>query len=361
MSLRSTMPLVAAVILSCFVNQVFAQGAGQNWHNFSGGGWHHAGGFGPGNPGNLGLVVRQTDEVHEQVGNLLDQLRTLQGQSVLVSTPFTTVNDSFYERIGVNFGFNLRGGGNVVGLDPFGNPTPNGDIQFRQGSFDAAIPAFGGFDANAQATAGAAILGGAGDVFLGFAAGTGSNRTIVTQTPIVNLMNGQPGFVSDSSVRPFVTSVIPVVGGTNFPTPPWPSARPTQQSMLKDTIQQYYQQQEMLKKTGTRIKPSLPVKTAKANFAPEDKLSLKLAASRGSSAGQGDFSVAEIRRRKAALDQAKEAVSNHEVLALIEQARGAEDIGKSGLAKLYYQQAERRATGELKQELAEKIEALSHK
>ena len=43
-------------------------------------------------------------------------------------------------------------------------------------------------------------------------AAQGDHRTNVLQAPKVTLFNGQQAFVSDTSQRPFVTSVIPVVG-----------------------------------------------------------------------------------------------------------------------------------------------------
>ena len=43
-------------------------------------------------------------------------------------------------------------------------------------------------------------------------AAQGDDRTNMLQAPKVTLFNGQQAFVSDTSQRPFVTSVIPVVG-----------------------------------------------------------------------------------------------------------------------------------------------------
>ncbi len=357
--------LAAALLISFSTAPLCAQSSVGSWHSGVGG-WNgapggawHAGGFGPAN-GNLGLVVRQTDDVHNQVGNLLEQLRRLQGQQAVVSTPFQTINDSFFERIGVNFGFNISGGKHVVGLDAAGNPTQSGAIEFRQGSFDSAIPQFGGFDPASQSTFGFGLNNGGSGFGLQFAGGQGSNRSIVTQTPMVSLMDGQPGGFSDVSQRPFVTSVIPVVGA-NFPRPGLPTG-PSVNSTLRNTIQQYRNQEAMLKASRKRRvdkgKPG-PKPLTVADLHPEDKIPLQLASSRASSAGHGDLSVAEIRARKAARDEAKDAGENEELLALIERARGAEARGKSGVAKIYYQQAARRATGEKKQELLDKIQSFS--
>ncbi len=117
---------------------------------------------------NLSLVVSQTQEVHEEIADLLQQLRRLQDLQVTIEVRFITLQDDFFERIGVDFDFNIAthtsplptptpagpppsfGGINpseMVGLDPTGQVTPLRDIQFRQGGFTTAMPPFGGFDA----------------------------------------------------------------------------------------------------------------------------------------------------------------------------------------------------------------------
>ncbi|HRA89874.1 MAG TPA: hypothetical protein PK992_17425, partial [Planctomycetaceae bacterium] len=56
----------------------------------------------------LSLVIRQTSAVHEQIGELLSQLRKLQDLQVTVEVRFISVSDSFFERIGVDFDFNVQ-------------------------------------------------------------------------------------------------------------------------------------------------------------------------------------------------------------------------------------------------------------
>ena len=56
----------------------------------------------------LSLVVRQTQRVHEEIADLLDQLRRLQDLQVTIELRFVTVSDRFFERIGVDFNFNLQ-------------------------------------------------------------------------------------------------------------------------------------------------------------------------------------------------------------------------------------------------------------
>jgi len=187
--------------------------------------WDDVGGEGSiqGFPTNLSLVVSQTQDVHQQIADLLVQLRRLQDLQVTIEVRFINLNDSFFERIGVDFDFNIQnaippgldatddvgGPSIVVGLDPQGNPQA--DLQFNQGSFGSAVPAFGGFDPGSAAQFGFAIISDIEAFFL-IEAAQGDTRTNVLQAPKVTLFNGQQASVNDSLQRPFVTSVTPVVG-----------------------------------------------------------------------------------------------------------------------------------------------------
>jgi general secretion pathway protein D len=190
--------------------------------------WKEGGGTGEGTiapfPTNLSIVVSQTEEVHKDIADLLDQLRRLQDLQVTIEVRFITLNDNFFERIGVDFDFDIDdntggipilpddlGPSMVVGLDPTGQITNDRDVQFTQNSFATAIPQFGGFDPSTAANFGFAILSDI-EVFFLLQAATGDTRTNVLQAPKVTLFNGQQAVVSDTSQRPFVTSVIPVVG-----------------------------------------------------------------------------------------------------------------------------------------------------
>lgn len=178
---------------------------------------------------NLTLVVSQTQEIHEQIADLLQQLRRLQDLQVTIEVRFITLSDNFFERIGVDFDFNIddnvtqtagqvissdQGPSVTIGLDPAGNPTPNLDLQFRQGSFTGGtVPTFPGigFDPATAGTFGFAILSDIEAFFL-IQAAQGDTRSNILQAPKVTLFNGQQAFISDTSQRPFVTSIIPVVG-----------------------------------------------------------------------------------------------------------------------------------------------------
>jgi general secretion pathway protein D len=191
-------------------------------------------------PTNLSLVISQTQEVHEKIQDLLDQLRRLQDLQVTIEVRFITLSDRFFERMGVDFDFNIDDNTGLnsfidlltnvttgttppfgpfdddnrslaIGLGPTGAPTATLDLEFRQGGSTSTRPQFGGFDPNTAGQFGFAILSDI-EAFFVLEAAQGDDRTNVLQAPKVTLFNGQTAFVSDTSQRPFVISVIPVVG-----------------------------------------------------------------------------------------------------------------------------------------------------
>jgi general secretion pathway protein D len=190
-------------------------------------------------PTNLSLVVSQTQRVHEQIADLLEQLRRLQDLQVTIEVRFIDISDNFFERIGVDFDFNVRNKSNLsiasyvdptntqhvfndtpsntvgvnVGNTPFGNVNTNFqadlDLPFRQGSFELSSPQFGApVDVGSF---GFAILSDI-EAFFMINASQGDRRSNILQAPKVTLFNGQQAQVVDASFRPFVISVIPVVG-----------------------------------------------------------------------------------------------------------------------------------------------------
>jgi len=172
---------------------------------------------------NLSLIVTQTQEIQDEIQDLLKKLRELNDVQIVIEVRFMILADDFFERIGVNFNFNLNDSGApglagvdsvsnsaTVGLNPTGAITADQDIQFTQGSF-SAIPAFGGFDAGTAANIGFAILSDI-EVFFLLEAAQGNSRSNVMQAPTVTMFNGQSASISDGSQQPFVTGVVPVVG-----------------------------------------------------------------------------------------------------------------------------------------------------
>ncbi len=217
--------------------------------------WDHNGGKGniAPSPTNLSLVVSQTQEVHEEIVDLLEQLRRMQDLQVTIEVRFITLSDTFFERIGVDFDFNIaknisnpqasgftaplvqasglispnysaagsQNGVSIAGITSAPSsqnpPTTSGlfttdlSIPVTQGSYALAVPQFGGFDATAGASVGFAILSDI-EAYFFINAAQGDVRSNVLQAPKVTLFNGQQAFVSDTSQTPFVISVIPVVG-----------------------------------------------------------------------------------------------------------------------------------------------------
>jgi general secretion pathway protein D len=160
---------------------------------------------------------------------------------VTIEVRFITLSDRFFERIGVDFDFNIDDNthlnnqidqlpsvtNNVIATtansffddDNYSvgigwtatGPTADLDLQFNQGSFASTRPQFGNFDPATAANFGFAILSDIEAFFL-IEAAQGDDRTNILQAPKVTLFNGQSANVNDQVTRPFVTSVIPVVG-----------------------------------------------------------------------------------------------------------------------------------------------------
>jgi len=190
-------------------------------------------------PTNLSLVISQTQRVHEQVADLLEQLRRLQDLQVTIEVRFIRLTDNFFERIGIDFDFNIEdGGGAAVGdlnnvgasfepgrqsgtvgisggtissADNLPDFTVDLDIPFRNSSFGLAVPQFGGAGANPIGQFGFAILSDIEAFFL-IEASQGDSRSNILNAPKVTLFNGQQAIIVDTSFTPFVISVIPVVG-----------------------------------------------------------------------------------------------------------------------------------------------------
>jgi general secretion pathway protein D len=186
-------------------------------------------------PTNLSLVISQTQAVHEEIADLLEQLRRLQDLQVTIEVRFIRLSDRFFERIGIDFDMNIEdrtvGTADLVpgavyepgrqsttvglqfpvtGAAPFPNFTTDLDIPFRQESFNLSVPPpFGA--AQAVSTFGFAILSDIEAYFL-IEAAQGDSRTNILNAPKVTLFNGQQAFVADAVQQPFVIGVIPVVG-----------------------------------------------------------------------------------------------------------------------------------------------------
>jgi general secretion pathway protein D len=217
----------------------------------------------------LSLVITQTQAVHEQIEDLLNQLRQLQDLQVTIEVRFIRLSDNFYEQIGIDFDAKLNdnidgplqifgrpntldasqsnrvqfqpanalnvGAGNpprdvadrdlkagnsvTVGMSAPGVFSSDLDIPFNQNSLITAAGALSAIPgvtlANGLAPGGAeggfAILSDL-EAYFFIKAVQDDNRSNVLQAPKVTMFNGQQAFVSDTAQSPFVVSVVPVVG-----------------------------------------------------------------------------------------------------------------------------------------------------
>ncbi|MEM6981085.1 MAG: hypothetical protein AAF539_15600, partial [Planctomycetota bacterium] len=172
-------------------------------------------------PQNLSLVISTTSDVHDQIVDLLETLRRLQNLQITIEVRFITLADTFFEQIGIDFdvqfddnatGLPADDSGNdvTIGLSAPGIPTPDLDIRFENNSAGVVSP-FGAPDAGAISSIGFAILSDI-EAFFFLQAAQGDNRSNIMQAPKVTMFDGQIASINDNTQRPFVTSVIPVVG-----------------------------------------------------------------------------------------------------------------------------------------------------
>ncbi|MCA9088867.1 MAG: hypothetical protein KDA90_09570, partial [Planctomycetaceae bacterium] len=125
--------------------------------------WDEIGGQGSVNSheSTLSLVIRQTQKVHQEIADLLDQLRRLQDVQVTIEVRYITVSDQFFEQIGIDFDFNVQDtvGGPTVDnefnpIRPFGSTDPTNGAAGGAGTSGGTTGAAGG--GGTAGTAGAA-------------------------------------------------------------------------------------------------------------------------------------------------------------------------------------------------------------
>jgi len=225
--------------------------------------WSTVGGPGTVEPfaPNRSLVINQTQAVHDQISDLLAQLRRLQDLQVAIEVRFITLNDDFFERIGIDFDIDIQsdaqkplrsfgsvlipgstmgagGGGGLVqqiaptlnllyndhdddvtvgvgqprnesGIGPSGGPVFTNDLKIplRTGYFGNGRPQ--GFTGDAF-NFGIAFLSDV-EVYLFLEAAQQNNRGNVLTAPKVTSYNGEPAVVVAAEIRPFITALNPVV------------------------------------------------------------------------------------------------------------------------------------------------------
>lgn len=248
-------------------------------------------------------------------------------QQTVISTPLQSPSASFYEHFGLNFGYSKSG--------------PGGGMFFNNGG-GGAVPPFGGFDPAAGANFGVGGSAGGGRFFLGVSAGQGSTTSSVSQSPSITVMNGQIGTITDTVQTPFVTSIIPIVGEPVSP--------------LKEKLARLNQEQSGRVASPSGASSSRVSSTADASTADDAPLVLGRP---GSTAAQAPaLSVSEIQRRQQAEDAARADSIAAEIEELIGKGRAAEQAGKPRVARIYYQMAASRASGQQKAELLERAKSV---
>jgi hypothetical protein len=280
-------------------------------------------------------------------------------QQVTVGTPFHTLSDGFFERMGVGFSGNYQG------------------INFSVGSFPQAVPTFGGFQPGSGLQTAFAIKGPKGNLNFAVDLSQGYHQSNVTQAPMVTLMNGQTGYMSDTSQTPFVISQIPVVGAFPPMTSFGPVMSPQQLANVSGTplttgnprvqaMRQAAANAAANAQSGSEAgqpagqNPPGPLGANRRHAPPEPAAvedagpAGRLVAAQESTAGRAAPSVAEARRMHAQEEDADRA----QLEALFERGLAAEEDGKPAVAKVYYQQVARRASGELKQRVQARLDEL---
>jgi hypothetical protein len=278
-------------------------------------------------------------------------------QQMTLTSPFQNNSSSFFERNAIGWSGNYRG------------------MNFSFGQPALANPQFGGYQpgSNPGLSTNFAIVGKHGQVNFNMDFGQGARMNSVTQAPSVTLMNGQQAFFSDTSQTPFVISMLPVVGSSypGFGFNPWaslPAADPMMPQWANPRVQAMRQARadaaaadgdaEVAPAPRAPAPRAAGAKGGMRDVAPEPVAAPggagKLAAAQASSAGRAAPSVAEARR----LHEQERAAAKADVQALFERGQAAEDDGKPGVAKIYYQRVIRDADGELKAQAQERLDAL---
>ncbi|MCU0877788.1 MAG: hypothetical protein MUF06_08405 [Pirellulaceae bacterium] len=246
-------------------------------------------------------------------------------QQVTVGTPFNTAGSSYYEQFGVQWG--LRGNGWFA---RFGGPV---------------APPFGGFDPNAGASFG---FGGRNG-FLNFSAGQGSSTTFGSQTPILTLPSGGTGFFADQTMRPFVTGIVPVVGD-GPPVVPF-------RSVLDERLSRLSVGQRSAGQPATLASAASVATATDAATSASAVPAVSASAAGPSTAERGDLSIAEIEASRAHEQAAREAAELAKIDELVASGEAALAAGKAAAARIYWQQAARRAVGEQRARILKRIES----
>ncbi|MDY0170560.1 MAG: hypothetical protein RBS80_28730 [Thermoguttaceae bacterium] len=272
-------------------------------------------------------------------------------QQTTISTPFQGTNTSFFEQIGTQWGvkgpnFFFQFGGPGMGQPVFGNPDPGAGIR-------------GGWAWNSGPWSG----------HFNFIAAQGSRSSLVSQTPSITLPNGGTGYFSDTSQSPFVISYIPVVGGAPQLPYGYPMVPPPGFGFPYQGVGPVYSEQgnprvqAMLRARAEGEQPPdpapppapAPPRGPAPELAEPERAPVAAAPERASTAAAAAPSVAEARL----MHQQEQAAANREAAQLLERGITAEEAGKPGVARVYYQMAAQRAEGDLREQAEARLNGLT--
>ncbi|MDB4756366.1 hypothetical protein OAG56_03260 [Mariniblastus sp.] len=273
------------------------------------------------------------------------------GQMIRTEIPFTTIRNSFYERVGIDFGFNIRGsrGGiagdrarGVFGLGPGGQLLPN--LRFSQGSIHSAVPPFGHYDPGTDATFGYQVQNENGGYHLGFRFGKGNTRSITNTTPVIMTSNGATGSILAGSLHPYVTGILPVVGSRSA----FPAHRPVS---VVNPVELKLRQIHMDRAAGIQNDPDQSIGVE--NLTPARRFG-----NPSSTAESGDLSVKEIKRRRQQKLVLEAELNNQKVGQWIAKAESALAKGRAGAARSYLRTAIHYASDQQKSSLQQRLNDL---
>jgi type II secretory pathway component GspD/PulD (secretin) len=195
-------------------------------------------------PLGLALVINQTQDIQEQIQDLLAALRRLQDLEVAIEMRLVSVSEAFFEMMRLDFDLNItnrqtryepqlitqqfappgyinafRPNGFFSGLTPAGTFTPDLGVPINNSSFDFALPPFGGypgtFGADGGLTLGLAFLSDI-QVFMLLEAAQGDRRYNVMQAPKITVFNGQTATINVNDGQFFLTQVNVVPFGSQL-------------------------------------------------------------------------------------------------------------------------------------------------
>ncbi len=240
-----------------------------------------------------------------------------------IATPMHNVGNSYYEQLGFGFGGNI--GNNVF---------------FNNGGAGNALPPFGGGNGGGGANFGFGIRGGGANLNFGLNAASGYDSNITSVTPSVTVPNGGTGGIYDVQQRPFVTSLVPMVG--HFaPGMGQTMAAPRVISPLAERLSR-------LEANGGYSPGSRSSEGPTTSPVPRRNIS---------TAERGELSLAEIR----AAQTSKVDVKAAEIEGMLEAARLREEAGEIGQALIDYGRAASRAEGLQREEIRAKMRSLREK